>query len=66
MAFGDKNIEVTINIGNPEIKDSYYKKLLEITFNKKLNFKKNIENLCRMPNQKTNALAGLSSFIDGV
>ena len=38
MVFGDKNIEIIIKIGNSEIKESDYEKLLGITFDKKLNF----------------------------
>ena len=45
--FGDKNTEVTIKIGNSEIKESDCEKLLRITFGKNLNFKKHIEDLCR-------------------
>ena len=40
MVFGDKSTETTINIGNSEIKESDYDKLLGITFGKKLTFKK--------------------------
>ena len=40
MVFGDKNIAITIKIGNPDIKDSGYEKFLGITLDKKLNFKK--------------------------
>ena len=41
-------------------------KLLGITFDKNLNFKKYIEDLCRNANQKIHALARLSSYIDPV
>ena len=35
MVFGDKNTEITIKIGNSEIKESDCEKLLGITFDKK-------------------------------
>ena len=40
MIFGDKGTEIKIKIGNSEIKESDYEKLLGITFDKQLNFKK--------------------------
>ena len=41
-------------------------KLPRITFDKNLNFKKYIEDLCRKANQKIHALAHLSNYIDSV
>ena len=64
--FGDKNTEITIKIGNSEIMESGHEKLLGITLNKKLNFKKHIEDLCRMANQKSQALARLSNYVDSM
>ena len=45
--FGDKNIKITITIGTSELMESEYEKLLGITFDKKLNFKKHMKDLCR-------------------
>ena len=42
MVSGYKNTEITIKSGNLEIKESDCEKLLGITFDKKLNFKKHI------------------------
>ena len=64
MALWDKSIEKTIETGNSEIKESDYEKLLETTFDKKFNFKKHIEDLCRKANQKIHTLARLSNYID--
>ena len=64
MVFGDKSTENTIKIGNSEIKESGYKKLLRIPFDKKLNFTKHIEDICRKANQKIHALARLSNYVD--
>ena len=66
MVFGDKNTKTTIKIGNSEIKESDCEKLLRITFDNKLNFKKHLEDLCRKANQKIHALARLSNYIDPV
>ena len=51
MVFRDKNTEETIKVGNSEIKESECEKLLGITFDKNLNFKKYTEDLCRNANQ---------------
>ena len=64
MVFEDKSTETTIKIGNSEIKESDYEKLLGITFDKKLNFKKHIEDLCRKANQRIHVLTRLSNYTD--
>ena len=51
MVFGDKNTETKIRIGNSEFKESHFEKLVEITLDKKSNFKKHIEDLFRKANQ---------------
>ena len=66
MIFGNKGTDITIKIGNSEIKESDYEKLLGISFGKKLNFRKHIEDLCTKANQKIHALARLSNYIDAV
>ena len=66
MAFGDKNTEVKIKIGNSEVKESECEKLLGISFDKQSNFKEHSEDLCRKANQKSNALARLSNYIDSI
>ena len=60
--------DTTIKVGNSEIKENDYEKLLGITFDEKLNFKKHIEDLCRKANQKIPALAlvRLSNFVDPI
>jgi len=65
MLFGDKSTETKIKIGNSEIKESDYEKiLLGITFNKKVNFKKYLEDLCTKVNQKIRELP--RNYIDPV
>ena len=63
---GIKNTKTTTKIGNSEIKESDCEKLQGITFDKKLSFKKHIEDLCRKANQKIHALASFSNNIDPV
>ena len=62
MIFGDKYSKATVTIRNSTINECEYEKLL--TFDKKLSFRKHIEKLCKMANQKLHALARLSTYID--
>ena len=66
MIFGDKSTETTISIGNSRINESDYEKLLGVTFDKKLSFKKHVEDLSKKANQKLHALARLSNYIDPI
>ena len=65
MVFGDKKRTI-VKIENSESKESECEKLLGISFDKKLNFKKHIEDFCRKANQKIHAFARLSNYIDPV
>ena len=62
--FWQHNNVTTIKIGNAELKESYSGKLLGITFDKKLSFRKHIEDLCKTANQRIHALARVSYFVD--
>ena len=64
MTFGNKCSKATVTIISSAIKKSEYEKLLGITFDKKLSFRKHIEDLCKKANQKLHALARLSTYID--
>ena len=66
MILGDKSTETTISIGNSRINESDYEKLLGVTFDKKLSFKKHVEDLSKKANQKLHALARLSNYIDPI
>ena len=66
MIFGDKSTEATVSIGNSRINESDYEKLLGVTFDKKLSFKKLVEDLSKKANQKLHALARLSNYIDPI
>ena len=48
-----------LKIGNLHTKNSLYEKLLGINFDYKLNFAKNIEDICQKESRKLNALARL-------
>ena len=48
------------------ISESCYAKLLGITVDKKLSFRKHVEDLCKKANQKLHALARLSTYIDSI
>ena len=57
MILGKKNrLKYSLKIGSITIKESNEVELLGITINKALNFKKNIENLCRTAQYKLHAL----------
>ena len=64
MIFGNKCSKATVTIRSSTIKESEYKKLLGITFDKKLSFRKHIGDLCKKVNQTLHALARLSTYID--
>ena len=66
MISGDKRIEATVTIGNSKINESDYEKLLGMTCDKKLSFKKRVENLYKKANEKRQALACLSNYMDPV
>ena len=58
MVFGDKSTETTVSIGNSKLK--------KVTFDKKSNLRKHIEDLCRKANRKIQALAHLSNYLDPI
>ena len=64
MIFGNKCSKATVTIRSPTIMESEHEKLLGITLDKKLSFRKHIEVLCKKANQKLHALARLSTYID--
>ena len=66
MIFGDKSTEATVSIGNSRINESDYEKLLGVIFDKKLSFKKHVEDLSKKANQKLHALARWSNYIDPI
>ena len=57
MIVGDKSTKATVTIGNSKINKNDYAKLLGVTFDKKLNLKKHVEDLYKRANQKLHELA---------
>ena len=66
MIFSNKSKDSVIAIGKSNIKESEYKKLLGVTFDKKLNFTKHVQDLCKKAHQKLHALARLYDYIDPI
>ena len=66
MIFSNKSKDSVITIGKSTIKESEYEKLLGVTFDKKLNFTKHVQDLCKKAHQKMHALARLSDYIDPI
>ena len=62
MIFGDKCSKAAITSRSSKTKESEYEKLLGITFDKKLGFRKHIKDLCKKANQNLHALARLSTL----
>ena len=66
MIFGNKSKDSVIPIGKSTIKESEYEKLLGVTFYKKLNLTKHVQDLCKKAHQKLQALARLSDYKDPI
>lgn len=66
MIFGNKWKDSLVNVWNSTIKEIDYEKLLGDTFDKKLSFTKQVEDLCKKANQKLHAFAHLSNYTDPV
>ena len=66
MIFGDKCSKGTVTIRNSTIDESDHEKLLGTTSNKKLSFRKYVEDLFKKAIQKLHALAHLFTYIDSI
>ena len=66
MISGNKCSRVTVTIRNSTIDESDYEKLLGVAFDRKLSFRKHVEDVCKKVNQKLHALARLSTYIDPI
>ena len=55
--------QITLKVWNLHIKNSFYKKLLEMNFDYKLNFAKCIEGICQKTSRKLNALTKLALYM---
>ncbi len=64
IMFGNKTDDVSLNDGSDvEITESEKEKLLGVTFDKKLNFRTHINEVCKKAAQKLHALARLSNYM---
>ena len=61
---GEKNSEVSVQIGATLITESVEEKLLGITLDEHLDFKSHVNSLCKKARQKLHALARISSYVD--
>ena len=64
MIFGGKSDEVSIKIGEANVKESKEEKLLGIIFDQTLSFKQHIKTLCKKAIQKLHALGRISCYMD--
>ena len=58
-----KKDEVTIRIGDPEIKNSEYEKLLGIKVDRKLNFNEHLNDIISKASRKANALSRVKPYM---
>ena len=52
LLLGSRSVEAIVNISGSLIKESDEEKLLGVTINKKLTFKRHVNSLCKKANQK--------------
>ena len=55
--------QITLKVCNLHIKNSFYKKLLELNFDYKLNSATRIEGFCQKTSRKLNALTKLALYM---
>ena len=64
MTFGGKSNEVSVKIGEANVKESKEEKLLGIIFDQTLSFKQHVKTLCKKASQKFHVLATISYYMD--
>ena len=64
MTFGGKSNEVSVKIGEANVKESKEEKLLWIIFDQTLIFKQHGKTLCKKASQKLHALVRISCYMD--
>ena len=64
MIFGGKSDEVSVKIGEANVKESKEGKLLGIIFAQTLSFKQHVKTLCKNASQKRHALARISCYME--
>ena len=63
MIFGGRSNEVSVKIGEANLKESKEEKLLGIIFDQTLIFKQHVKTLCKKASQKVHALARISCYM---
>ena len=64
MIFGGKSNEVSIKIGDANVKECKDEKLLGIIFDQAMSFKQHVTTRCKKASQKLHALARISCYMD--
>ena len=64
IIFGGSKEKVNIHVGEVQIEESDDEKLLGITLDKKLSFKKHVQALCKKASQKLHALTRISIYME--
>ena len=64
MIFGGKSNEVSVEIGEANVKESKEEKLLGIIFDQTICFKQHVKTLCMNTSQKLHALTRISCYMD--
>ena len=64
IIFGANKEKVYMHVGEAQIEESDDEKLLGITLDKKLSFKKHVQTLCKKDCQKLHALTRISIFME--
>ena len=64
MTFGGKSNEVSVKLGEANVKESKEVKLLGVIFDETLSFKQHVKTLCKKASQELHALARISCYMD--
>ena len=64
LVFGQKNNDISVQIGSTTTTESVEEKLPGVTLDKNLDFKNHVNTLCRKAGQKLHALACISHYVD--
>ena len=64
IIFGTREEKVSMHVGEVQIEESDDEKLLGITLDKKLTFKKHVQAICKKASQKLHALTRISIYME--
>ena len=63
LVFGEKDTEISRNVGHSVIKESKVEKLVGVVIDQRLNFKQHLNTVCTKASQKLHALARASTYM---